>query len=314
MHMLRIVTRARVPHSCRAYHTRRQVEQVSNRNPNHFYDVGKCRAAPYASATRKLQLLCTTSGEHFHRSQLSEAMLHRAAHGTVLWRGGSLVCVRLPDNSLGRVAIGELLQLATEHLRSRPTLVRGKSCASISTHFAAMGLHLDLYSQSATPHSSRAGYEVRDAAIYCRLRAYYNKHLHPLMSKYLTVWFHDLWAWLGEHGVLLHVQQVTAVTIGRDFQPVSHIDADFGPTVLVCLHEGEGPMRGGDFSFSDDGHVIELHHGDVLVYNPEAVHGTTEFEFAGAADGCLMVAFFCSSKTLEACVVKSVLPSINKEA
>ena len=85
---------------------------------------------------------------------------------------------------------------------------------------------------------------MRDAAIYCRLRAYYNKHLHPLMIKYLTVWFHDLWAWLGQHGVLLHVQQVTAVTIGRDFQPLSHVDADFGPTVLVCLHEGEGPVRG----------------------------------------------------------------------
>ena len=77
------------------------------------------------------------------------------------------------------------------------------------------------------------------------------------------------------------------------------------------MHEGLGPVRGGDFSFVDDGWVMQLQHGDVLVYNPEAVHGTTEFEFARPTDGCIMLAFFCSAQALEACVVKSVLPSVS---
>ena len=58
---------------------------------------------------------------------------------------------------------------------------------------------------------------------------------------------------------------------------------------------------------------MQLQHGDVLVYNPEAVHGTTEFEFARPTDGCIMLAFFCSAQALEACVVKSVLPSVSVE-
>ena len=102
-----------------------------------------------------------------------------------------------------------------------------------------------------------------------------------------------------------NLDQVTAVTVGVDFWPLSHIDNDFGPTVLVCVHLGNGPSRGGDFSFAADGHVVELRDGDVLVYNPLVVHGTTEFEYAHAADGCYMLAFFCSAKTLKGCATKT---------
>ena len=59
------------------------------------------------------------------------------------------------------------------------------------------------------------------------------------------------------------------------------------------MHLGNGPVQGGDFSFAADGWVMELRDGDVLIYNPTAVHGTTEFEYAQAADGCMLdVRFF----------------------
>ena len=72
------------------------------------------------------------------------------------------------------------------------------------------------------------------------------------------------------------------------------------------MHLGDGPVHGGDFSFAADGVVMELKDGDVLIYNPQAVHGTTEFQYARAADGCLMFAFFCSTRTLNGCITKSI--------
>lgn len=129
------------------------------------------------------------------------------------------------------------------------------------------------------------------------LRAPYKRWLSPLVHEYAAVWFGELWSWLSNNGVDLHVEESTATTVGLDFQPVSHTDGDFAPTVLVCVHLGQGPLRGGDFSFAADGIVMELCHVYVLIYNPAAVHGTTEFEYA--ADWCLMFAYFCSTKSLK---------------
>ena len=61
------------------------------------------------------------------------------------------------------------------------------------------------------------------------------------------------------------------------------------------MHLGDAPIAGWRFAFAADGIVIELQHGDVLIYNPGAVHGTTEFEYVRAADGCLMFAFYWSA-------------------
>ena len=37
-------------------------------------------------------------------------------------------------------------------------------------------------------------------------------------------------------------------------------------------------MSGGGFGFATVGHVLKCHHCDVLIYNPQIHHGTTEFE------------------------------------
>jgi len=294
-----------LPGRTRPHGDRMKLETLSNNNSNHFHKWGKCRAAPFSSPTRALQLLCKQHNVRFHRTQLDGRMLRRHSNGTVLWRGSTPICMRLPDGSLNRTATRTFIEMGKNLLRSRPTLVRGKSCASISRNFAALGLHVDPNCGAVTPHSPLPGHERREMDLFLQLRAAYTRWLSPLVHNYATVWFADLWGFLMDNGVTLHVEQVSALTIGLDFQPVSHTDPDFAPTVLVCVHLGEGPLRGGDFAFAADGIVIELQHGDVLLYNPGAVHGTTEFEYVRAADGCLMFAFYCSTKSLKGCVTKS---------
>lgn len=182
-------------------------------------------------------MLCKQHNVRFHRTLLDKSMLRRDANGTVLWRDGMPICIRLPDaSSLDMKTRDIFAGLGVNMLSSRNTLVRGESCASISGGFAALGLHMDPNCAAVTPHSPQPGHDVRDMGIYKHLCALYRIHLAPLVHDFAAVWFTDLWTWLDEHGVELMVEQVSAVTIGRDFHPLSHTDSDFGPTVLVCMH------------------------------------------------------------------------------
>ena len=183
-------------------------------------------------------MLCKQDKVRFHRTLLDKSMLRRDANGTVLWRDGMPVCIRLPDDaSLDMKTRGIFVELGINMLSSRATLVRGESCGSIAVGFAAMGLHVDPNCAAVTPHSPQKGHDVRDMEIYKHLCALYRIHLAPRVHDFAAVWFTDLWAWLAKHGVTLMVEQVSAVTIGRDFHPLSHTDSDFGPTVLalVCI-------------------------------------------------------------------------------
>jgi hypothetical protein len=173
----------------------------------------------------------------FYRTLLDKSLLRRDANGTVLWRGGTPVCIRIPDEaSLKEKARGIFVQLGLNLLASRSTLVRGESCGSIAADFSAMGLHVDPNCGAVTPHSPRPGNEVRDKEIYKHLCAVYKTHLAPLVHDFAAVWFADLWAWLAKHGISLMVEQVSACTVGRDFHPRSHTDGDSAPTILVCMH------------------------------------------------------------------------------
>ena len=127
------------------------------------------------------------------------------------------------------------LDMGRNLLDSRPTLVRGKSCASISRNFAALGLHMDPNCGAATPHSPLPGHERREMDLFLQLRAAYARWLSPVVHDYASVWFAELWRFLMDNAVTLLAEQVSAVTIGLDFQPVSHTDSDFAPTVLVCV-------------------------------------------------------------------------------
>ena len=49
--------------------------------------------------------------------------------------------------------------------------------------------------------------------------------------------------------------QVTAVTIGELFWPLSHVDDDYWLTVLACVDFGAGPVEGGDWAHAGMGWV-----------------------------------------------------------
>ena len=169
-----------------------QVETRSNKNPLHFWREGQCKAAPFATETRKLQLLCKQDKVLFYRTLLDKSLLRRDANGTVLWRGGTPVCIRIPDEaSLKEKARGIFVQLGLNLLESRSTLVRGESCGSIAADFSAMGLHVDPNCGAVTPHSPRPGNEVRDKEIYKHLQAVYKTHLAPRVHDFAAVWFAD---------------------------------------------------------------------------------------------------------------------------
>ena len=81
----------------------------------------------------------------------------------------------------------------------------------------------------------------------------------------------------------------------------------FWYTVLVCIDLNDGPVAGGDFSFAGLGWVLKLEHGDVIIYNPQIYHGTTEFRMANPTDSRVMFAFFCSGGTLDAAIKSRVV-------
>lgn len=94
------------------------------------------------------------------------------------------------------------------------------------------------------------------------------------------------------------VKHVTSVTAGELFWPRSHIDRDFWFTILLVLDVGDGPECGGDWAVADCGTGLKLVGGDVLVYNPSSLHGTTEFQLATSQSSRRMLAFFCSKNVL----------------
>ena len=83
---------------------------------------------------------------------------------------------------------------------------------------------------------------------------------------------------MAENKIDLYALFVTGVTAGKLFWPRSHTDPDAWFTILVCIDYIKGIQEGGDFAFASVGNILECRHGDVLIYNPNIFHGTTEFK------------------------------------
>jgi hypothetical protein len=100
----------------------------------------------------------------------------------------------------------------------------------------------------------------------------------------------------------LYADFISGVTASQLFWPRSHIDPDVWYTVLVCIDYGRGIMSGEDFGFATVGHVLECRHCNVLIYNPQMHHGTTEFElYPNDIDsGGFFFAFFMKKQVLHA--------------
>ena len=99
----------------------------------------------------------------------------------------------------------------------------------------------------------------------------------------------------------LWVDHITACTMGLNFWPRMHKDEDIWFTVLVRLQVGARKVPGGDFAFPAMGWVLQTEPRDVLIYNPDEFHGTTEMDLTEvvAGEGEVLIAFYCKKKAVK---------------
>ena len=274
---------------------------------NHVYELAKFYDAPFMTCTHGLRFCCKAAGVQLHVTYLDPRTVVRHVEGTVIWAPGMvLVGMRLPE-TLSLHICERFTQVYREWRKRRPFLSRGQNCANICVWFGAMGIKNDQNSSLAMPHASAANNAHQALGVFHQLRALYRDELHPVVMRYIPSLLRPLHRLMREHDVQLYVSQVSAVTAGELFWPRSHVDNDFCFTVLVVIDIGRGPIAGGDFSFAGYGWVLELAHGDVVIYNPTKYHGTTEFKMNSPDDTRVMFAFFMSVDTVRAAVNSSVV-------
>jgi hypothetical protein len=149
----------------------------------------------------------------------------------------------------------------------------------------------------------------REFHMRSKLRTIFLDKIYPLVEKDFGWLFDPIKEWLQENKIKLYAHFVTGVTAGKLFWPRSHTDPDVWYTVLVCIDYGRGIISGGDFSFASVGHILECKHGDILIYNPQCYHGTTEFQLHenDEASGRIFFAFFMKKATLHAAFLSKAL-------
>ena len=271
------------------------------------YAFGELNDAPFMTQVKQLKYCCSHAGLKLHATHVDPKTIVRHAAGTVLWAPGRvLVGMRLPVTLLAAVCF-EFRSVHYEWRKRRPFLRRGKSCANVSVSFAVTGIKGDQNSSLAMPHTSNSQHAYQAMCVFRRMLALYRDHIHPIVMEYIPVLLAPVHRLLQQHDVQLYVMQVTAVTAGELFWPLSHVDDDFSFTVLVCIDMGRGPVAGGDFSFAAMGHVLKMEHGDILIYNPRHYHSTTEFKLDGPDDSRVFFAFFMSASTLASAIKSSVV-------
>ena len=79
--------------------------------------------------------------------------------------------------------------------------------------------------------------------------------------------------------------------------------------MLCKLHRGNGPIEGGDFAFAQEGWVLKVGPGNVLIYDPLELHGTTEMHLAGPDDGCIYLAFYVKKAIIQARAATMAMPA-----
>ena len=162
---------------------------------------------------------------------------------------------------------------------------------------------LDNNTKLKMPHSPKSEHQAYpEMEMREKLRGIFRDHIYPLVKQEFGWLFEPIIQWLVENGVVLYAHFVSGVTAGKLFWPRSHTDPDVWYTVLVCIDYGRGIIEGGDFSFASIGRVLQCKHGDVLIYNPQHHHGTTEFRLhhGDERSGRLFFAFFMKKTVLHA--------------
>ena len=65
-------------------------------------------------------------------------------------------------------------------------------------------------------------------------------------------------------------------------------------------------MEGGDFSFSELGHVFKCMHGDVFFFNPWRRHSCTE-PHPHPHGSRIFISFYCKSRTVRAAALTAAM-------
>jgi hypothetical protein len=268
---------------------------------------------PTASQNKYLNLSFDGGAEMYIYCLPPECVVRDVEGTALLDSRGVLVAARLP-NPLPQRAIRELVLLVNQLTEFSPYMARGSGVASVATAFSVIGLKCDMYASKqmlvhqwctsfsdpmqilratqvlptpcpkAKAHTHTAlTFCVVSKQVYDRFYDVYKNLIHPFVAEYLLPLFQPLVSWLAKEGICLFCHQVTAVSVGRLFWPRSHVDPkDAGYSILVCLDVGQG-VQGAHFAFAAHGTVLELQHGDVMVFNPLHYHGTTEAQVLWAA-------------------------------
>ena len=234
--------------------------------------------------------------------------------GTIIWQDGKLIGGRA-RKQLDEQTCKSLLEVYDELDALRPFLRRGSNVANVCVNFVASGYKSDQNTNQCLLHNPRQGLSTkpedreeeekkvtRQRQAWGKLAAVYEKVHRIAMDSFASI-LAPVLDWTEGTGLNLYARQVTGVTFGDCFWPRSHRDNDAWFTVLVCLDRNGGVVEGGDFSFARAGWVLKCKHGDVLVYNPEEYHGTTEFHVASPEDGRVFGAFYMNLASLKSAAI-----------
>ena len=249
-------------------------------------------------------------GMKFSISSLPTDRIKRHVGGTALLKEGVLVAGRCASQLPANIR-NELIRMHKQLQHIMPYLHRGMSVASVCRGFCVIGYKPDQNTGQCLPHApadatdADTRFETKEA--FLKLRSLYTKHIHPLVMETFGVLFAPVTQHLVCAGLELFACQVSGVTFGDLFWPRSHTDPDVWYTVLVPIDYGAGITEGGDFAFGEAGWVLQCEFGDVLIINPQMVHGTTEFRCLGEHDGRAFAAFYMKAATLKASAVSNAI-------
>ena len=230
------------------------------------------------------------------------SVIRHDSGSVILDSSGVLVGARWSKSIPNRIGL-ELLSIYNQMESHRLFLVRGKQVANVCANFVVSGLKEDQNTKlkmSHAPKSERTA--LMEMEMRSKLQALFMRNIYPTIKCEFGWLFEPVNHWLHNSKVELYAHWVSGVTAGKLFWPRSHVDPDVWYTVLVCIDYGRGIMSGGDFDFATVGHVLECHHCDVLIYNPQIHHGTTKFELYpnDRESGQIFFAIFMKKQVLHA--------------
>ena len=276
------------------------------------FPVGAVSDVPTLTQFHPVRLCCTNPPPPTNPICISkmhvDSIVDRA--GGVRLMDGKVLYALKPPASVSSSVCMQLLDCYYKLNALSRYVRRSASTASCSLNFVACGFKKDKYGTGfKMKHTLRRDLtpkEKKDACdVWEDVRHIYLQYVQPIVFKYAGHLFYPIIDWMSAQHIRLFAGQVASSTFGECFWPVSHTDNDIWFTVLVCIHYGKGPLRGGDFSFASHGSVVKMRHGDILIYNPCVLHGTTEIEVMSPTDGCIMIAFYMNKDVLEASCLNS---------